>query len=136
MTDKRKDQTRIINPQRSVSSLGPDLDNKSTQIRRGVIVAKLTVIDGPGKGTALPVFLGDNAVGRADQNRIALNFGDGTIYREAHAWIATSSEGFSIEHGGRANPVHVNGERVQKRRSITMGDQIKLGSTTLRLDPY
>ena len=119
----------------SKPSVAPDDSNKGTQLRRGKGLAAITVIDGPGAGTSHPVYSGDNAIGRSDQNRICLAFGDDAIHREGHAWISAKDGKFSIEHGGKSNPVYVNGDKIADSRPLKPGDQIKLGKTTLRLDP-
>lgn len=112
-----------------------DLDDKGTQVRRGNALATLKVMDGPGAATSHPIYPGDNAIGRSPQNRVQLAFGDDAIHREGHAWIYAQDGGFAIEHGGKPNAVYVNGEKISGRRPLKHGDQIKLGATTLRLDP-
>jgi hypothetical protein len=119
----------------SKPSVAPDDGNKGTQLRRGRGLAVIKIIDGPGAGTSHPVYSGDNAIGRGDQNRISLAFGDDAIHREGHAWISAQDGKFSIEHGGKGNPVYVNGDKITDSRSLKPGDQIKMGKTTLRLDP-
>jgi hypothetical protein len=134
MGDKETDRTTIRQHGENPSEEF-DIDGVNTQIRRGQSMATITVVEGPGAGTAHVVYPGDNAIGRGPQNRIALPFGDEEIHREGHAWISARDGQFSIRHGGKNNPVYVDGVRVTDSRSIKLGDQIKLGVTTLRLDP-
>ncbi len=133
--EKGNERTRIVDADKAPEPVEVDSDGKSSQVRRGLIVATVTIVEGPGVGNSFAVYRGDNAIGRGPQNRVELNFGDETIHREPHAWINADEKSFIIEHGGKANPVHVNGQRIEGIRSIVFGDRIKIGSTTLRLDP-
>jgi hypothetical protein len=133
--EKGNERTRIVDADEAGGPLDVDSDGKSTQVRRGPVVATVTIVEGPGVGNSFAVYGGDNAIGRGPQNRIELNFGDETIHRERHAWINADEKSIIIEHGGKANPVHVNGQRIEGVRTIVFGDRIKIGSTTLRLDP-
>lgn len=111
-----------------------DLDDKGTQLPGRNTLAMLRVTAGPGTGTCHGIYPGDNAIGRSSQNRISLAFGDDAIHRDGHAWIHANDREFFIEHGGKSNAVYVNGEKVSSRRPLKIGDEVKLGSTTLRLD--
>ena len=51
-----------------------------------------------------------------------------------HARVVRGADGeLSIEDLGSANGTFVNGERVSGRRSLSMGDSVRVGSTTLEL---
>lgn len=112
-----------------------NLDDKSTQLPGRSTLATLKVIAGPGAGASFALYPGDNAIGRSAQNRVSLAFGDDAIHRDGHAWIQAKSGEIVVEHGGKSNAVYVNGEKLDVRRALQFGDQIKLGATTLRLDP-
>lgn len=112
------------------SEFGTQLGRRSGK----TAVAVIKVVEGPGAGTSLPVYPGDNAIGRNDRNNIPLAFGDDSIHREGHAWIRVKDGTFAIVHGGQSNPVYLNGEKVSDSRPLKVGDHIKLGATTLRLD--
>jgi type III secretion system (T3SS) inner membrane Yop/YscD-like protein len=130
---EKHNQTKFLGSTRPSTPL--DTEDKGTQLPGRQVLAKIMVLDGPGAGTSLAVYSGDNAIGRSPENRIALAFGDEAIHRVGHAWITARDGKFSIEHGGKSNPLYVNGEKVSDRRPIGLGDQIKVGATTLRLDP-
>lgn len=135
MADNEKTQTVHIPGAKSGG--GANLDGLSTQVlldKSNTPVGLLTVIEGEGKGQSRPVFSGANQVGRSADNRIPLDFGDKTISRTQHAVIEydASRRMFRIYDGGKANPIHVNGERLQSERPLQNGDQIKIGLTTLR----
>lgn len=132
--DKETDRTMI--PQEGESSTEEfDTDGRTTQIGKGPSMATITVVEGPGAGAVFVVYPGDNAIGRGPQNNIALAFGDDAIHRRGHAWISVRNGQFTIEHGSQHNPVYVEGERLTDSRPIKLGDHIRLGMTTLRLDP-
>jgi hypothetical protein len=129
-----QNQATVINASKN-GAPHVDLDEKGTQLPGRSTLAILKVIDGPGAGASLAVYPGDNAIGRSAQNRVSLAFGDDAIHRDGHAWIHAKAGELVIEHGGKSNAVYVNGEKLDVRRPLKLGDQIKLGSTTLRLDP-
>ncbi len=130
-------ETRIVRPGDRGS--GEALDDISTQILRdksNQIVAKLVVIEGPGAGKAVSIFTGTNQIGRGDDMRVQINFGDDTISRQQHAVITfdTTKAEVRIYDGGKPGGLWVNGTRVTADQAIRFGDLIKLGETTLRLE--
>lgn len=136
---KDRERTRTLHiPGQEEPRLGATINDLPTQVRTdssNLKVGVLKVVAGPGKGEERPVFSGTNEVGRSDENRIPLDFGDNTISRQQHAVISydTSRDEFRIFDGGKQNPVHVNGERLSGDRPLFDGDTIKIGLTTLRL---
>ncbi|HZT46345.1 MAG TPA: biotin/lipoyl-containing protein, partial [Hyphomicrobiaceae bacterium] len=52
----------------------------------------LVVVKGPGRGGFRPVYVGMNSIGRDPGQRISLSFGDDSISREEHAYIAYDEE--------------------------------------------
>jgi pSer/pThr/pTyr-binding forkhead associated (FHA) protein len=136
MTNRDKTQTVHIPAAFSAGS-GANLDNVSTQVlgdKSNIKVGELVVIEGAGKGEMRPVFSGTNQVGRSEENRIPLDFGDPTISRLQHAVITYDPgiNAFRIYDGGKQNPIHVNGERLTSDRAMQHGDTIRIGMTTLR----
>jgi pSer/pThr/pTyr-binding forkhead associated (FHA) protein len=133
-----RERTRTIQVPGGEEARRPaNMDDLPTQVitdTSNLKVGVLKVVDGPGKGQERPVFSGTNQVGRSADNRIPLDFGDNTISRQQHAVIAYdgSSGDFRIFDGGKQNPVSVNGERLSGDRSLSDGDTIKIGLTTLR----
>ncbi len=130
-------ETRIVRP--GVSGSGEALDDISTQLIRdksNAVVAKLTITGGPGAGNAVSIFSGTNQIGRGDDMRVQINFGDDTISRQQHAVITYDAKNLEVRiyDGGRPGGLWVNGERVTADAQVRLGDLIKLGETTLRLD--
>lgn len=129
-------ETRIKRPGESGS--GDALDDISTQIIRdksNQIVGTLMVVEGPGAGNSVNLFSGTNQIGRGDDMRVQINFGDDTISRQQHAVITydTTSHEVRIYDGGKPGGVWVNGSRVTADQAVKFGDLIKLGETTLKL---
>jgi hypothetical protein len=97
----------------------------------------LVVVKGPGRGGYRPVFVGMNSVGRDSGQRISLSFGDDSISREDHAYIAYDEEArrFYLQHGGKANLVRLGGRPVLSPTELNPYDLIRIGKTTLRFVP-
>jgi len=97
----------------------------------------LVVVKGPGRGGFRPIFVGMNSVGRDTNQRISLGFGDDSISREDHAYIAYDEEQrrFYLQHGGKANLVRLGGRPVLSPTELNPHDLIRIGKTTLRFVP-
>jgi hypothetical protein len=135
-----KNTTRLAGEAAARERKALNTDNLSTQIlfpkEPQKLVGSLTVVTGPGQGETLSLFAGTNSIGRADTNRVVMNFGDGTISREAHAlitWDSSNGE-FRLYDGGKLNPIKLNGETFPESRALRSGDQILIGETTVRFE--
>lgn len=131
-------ETRIV--RQGETGSGEALDDISTQILRdksNQVVAKLAVIEGPGAGNMVNVFTGTNQIGRGDDMRVQINFGDDTISRQQHAVLTFDADTLEVRiyDGGKPGGVWVNGARVTADQALKAGDLIKLGETTLKLEP-
>jgi pSer/pThr/pTyr-binding forkhead associated (FHA) protein len=131
-------ETRIRRQGEPVGS-GDTLDDISTMINRdrsNQVVGKLVVVEGPGTGNEVKIYTGTNQIGRGDDMRVQLNFGDDTISRQQHAVITFDSKKLEarIHDGGKPGGLWVNGTRITGDQQIKSGDLIKLGETTLKLD--
>jgi len=95
----------------------------------------LVITDGPGRGSAFPLFSGVLSIGRSASQAIALDFGDTSISRENHAAVAFDEEqrSFFIGHGGKSNIIRLNGQPVLSTETMQHGDLLRIGETTLRL---
>lgn len=118
---------------------GEGLDDISTQILRdksNQVVGKLTVVEGPGAGNSVSIFSGTNQIGRGEDMRVQINFGDDTISRQQHAVITYDSKQLEVRvyDGGKPGGLWVNGTRVTADQAVKFGDIIKLGETTLKLE--
>lgn len=88
----------------------------------------LRILDGPQKGQALRVLPGTVAVGRNE-----LNPDDLQMSRQ-HAQITAQGDVWWLVDLNSANGTYHNGRRIFERVVLRMGDEIRLGSTTLRVD--
>jgi len=124
-------ETRIISESR-IDSMGPGIDRMDDPPS-----GWLVVVAGPGKGNAVEFGYGMNCVGRADSERVTLNFGDDRISREKHFTITydEKSRKFYINHGEGNNLTYLGTEPVLQPVEILQGDQIAVGDTVLRFIP-
>ncbi|EXJ09115.1 FHA domain-containing protein [Nitrincola nitratireducens] len=101
------------------------------------VVGWVVIVDGPGKGAALPLGYGMNTIGRANC-RITLNFGDMEVSREPHANITYDPRGrcYYVNHGGGKNLTYLNNAPVLQPVLLNGGEQMQLGATTLKFVPF
>ena len=136
MADKDKpDQTRIMPKQEGDAPRGAaKTDDMMTAVRQ-VVVARLAIIDGPGKGASFNIYNGSNSIGRDPSNNVVpLDFGDTAIHRHEHAYVAHSKGAFEIHDNGKPNPLSVNGKTLIGKQALHLNDLILIGATTLRLE--
>ena len=97
-------------------------------------VGWVVVIEGPGCGECFTLSGGAAQIGRGDDQAIRLDFGDTSISRENHAAIAYDQDDnkFLLAQGGKANLVRLNRRPVLSNETLTHGDEIKIGETTLK----
>lgn len=82
------------------------------------------------RGNVLPLSRGATLVGRSVACKVVLD--DSDVSRR-HARLMVSDDGAEIEDLESANGVFVNGERIDKCRILSNGDQIAIGREELRL---
>lgn len=111
-----------------------DMDKLVTTVRNR-IAGNLVITDGPGKGQSIMFYEGSNSIGRdAAKNVVALDFGDSTVHREAHAYLTCLNGSCTLTTGGKQNPVKVNGSMLMGTQTVGPGDVIVLGQTALRIE--
>lgn len=98
------------------------------------VVGWLVVTAGPGRGAAIELTSGMNAIGRGDDIHVQLDFGDDTISRDAHAYVTYDDEArrFHVSHGGKTNLVRLNNAPVLMTEGLSHGDTLRIGATSLR----
>ncbi|MGB7334695.1 MAG: FHA domain-containing protein [Salaquimonas sp.] len=126
--------TRIIssNPQ-AQGETGNHAQDMSFELAAGWLV----ITEGPGRGCTREIYYGMNSIGRGQNERISLDFGDTAISREAHAYIVFDEKqlDFYIQHGGKSNLVRLNGAPVLAPQELKRGDEIEIGSSKLLFVP-
>lgn len=135
----RRNRTRLIGFDKSGGDV-VDLfeDTPQAAASAGAVqfpVGWLLVVQGPGRGHAIPLVAGMSQIGRGDDQAVRLDFGDNAISRTNHAAIVYDSETrkFILGHGGKANIVRLNNQPVISNEELSDGDQIKIGETMIQL---
>lgn len=106
---------------------------------RDPVVGFLVVVGGPGLGAFRPIFEGNNTVGRQENNRIPLDFGDDAISGEAQAYIRYDSNDRSflfVPNLAKTNVVSVNEKRPTGAVELNAMDVITLGRTQVAFVPF
>ncbi len=100
-------------------------------------VGFLVIIDGPGKGNVLTFGYGMNSIGRAESERVVIDFGDDRLSREKHAMVTFDGESrtFYVQHGGGPNLTYLGDDPVLTPEELSPGDRIRLGDTVLLFLP-
>ncbi len=114
------------------------------QVKRGAfeqdpVVGWLVVVGGPGIGQYRPIFEGNNTLGRATSNRIAIDFGDDAISSEEQAYIRYDSAERSflfVPNLSKTNVVSVNEKRPTGAVELSQMDVITMGRTQLVFVPF
>lgn len=98
------------------------------------VVGWLVVVDGPGAGSSLRLGSGQNSLGRGQEARVKLDFGDSQISRSTHALVSYDPKGnrFYVQQGTGTNLTYLNGEPVLAPTPLPSGSELVLGETTLR----
>ena len=101
-------------------------------------VGWLVVVRGPGKGRALTLGNGMNAIGRGGECRVRMDFGDDNISRTNHARLVYEprQRRWLLNHGDGTNLTYLNGEVVMSTVELQSGAEIQLGDTTLRFQAF
>jgi hypothetical protein len=103
------------------------------------VVGWLVVVGGPGLGAYRPVFEGNNTVGRAATNRIALDFGDEAISAEEQAYLRYDSSDRTfllVPNMSKTNIVSVNNTKPTAAVELKAMDVVTMGRTQLVFMPF
>ncbi len=133
---RRRNQTRVLgfdNAEGDVVSMFDKAEKTSGAVRAKFPVGWMLVVEGPGRGECFALEAGMSQIGRGDDQAIKLDFGDNSISRVNHAAVVYDPEthNFMLGHGGKKNIVRLNGAPVISNETLSTGDRIKLGETTL-----
>ena len=102
------------------------------------VVGWLVVVAGPGQGQVCKLGYGTNSLGRGENARARLDYGDEGISRENHAALTYDSRGrkFYLQHGGGVNLTYLGDTPVLTPTSLEPMQDICIGDTTLRFVPF
>ena len=109
-----------------------DADQQLTDLPTGCLL----IVDGPGKGSVLPLGFGHNTIGRGDDMRVRVDFGDDAISRNHTAIRYDDRNNDFIIFPGNNNVYLTENELVLAPASLNPGCLIMLGETTLRFVPF
>ena len=141
--------TRVVRGK--VSDPGPAAQSVRTQVVRGKpkvarddfaedpVVGWLVVIGGPGLGAFRPIFEGNNTIGRGEDQRIPIDFGDNTISSTEQAYIRYDSMDRSflfVPNLSKTNVVAINSKRPTGAVKLEHMDVISMGRTQLAFVPF
>lgn len=92
----------------------------------------LVVIQGPGLGNSVQIGSGMNVIGRSEEERVALPFGDMQISSKDHVRIIYDDEGrnFMIVPGSGKNVSRLNGQIVAMPMLLPSASVIQLSKNT------
>ncbi len=101
------------------------------------VVGWLAIVEGPGKGKAMQLGYGSNAIGRGETARVNLDFGDDQISRGGHAIVTYDPRGkkFYVQHGGGTNLTYLDDQPVLIPIELPALSHISIGNTVLRFVP-
>lgn len=101
------------------------------------VVGWMAIVSGPGAGDYVRLGYGMNSIGRADDQRCKLNFGDEKISRQNHASITYDPRGrkFYLQHGGGQNLTYIGEVPVLQPTELKGGEFLIIGNTVLRFVP-
>lgn len=130
------DHTKIFKPS-SATKQGGSSDS-DTSLTEDPVVGWLVVVSGPGKGASLKLGFGMNPIGRAQEERVSLNFGDEEISRTGHAVLTYDPKGnkFYLQHGGGVNLTYLGDSPVLQASELKGREIISIGKTQLCFVPF
>jgi len=131
---REEGKTRLVTPQRRL----PEDQAARNDPMNDPPVGWMVIVRGCGKGRVLTLGNGMNSIGRGENARVRVNFGDDTIARANHARVAYEPRNrrFLLSHGDGSNLTYLNGELVMESREIRSGAVIEVGATTLRFQAF
>ena len=103
------------------------------------VVGWLVVVGGAGLGAFRPIYEGNNTIGRAKSQRIAIDFGDETISGEEQAYIRYDSvdrKFLLVPNLAKTNIVAINDRKPTGAVELAAMDLITMGRTQLVFVPF
>jgi pSer/pThr/pTyr-binding forkhead associated (FHA) protein len=93
---------------------------------------------GAGRGRSLPLGYGLHSVGRGEDQRVSLQFGDKGISRRNHVIVSYDDQGrrFYVSPGHGAAIAYLNGQPILQPFPLQAGDRVLVGKTEFVLVPF
>ncbi len=126
------DQTRLVDRHEEKTQLQL-IDSIDIGEEIDPVVGWLVVVKGLGLGRSVNIGAGMNVVGRSDNSRVALPYGDMTISGDDHLRIIydDSSRTFLLAPGTGKNITRLNGQVVTSTMPLPNGSVIELSKKTV-----
>jgi hypothetical protein len=132
-------RTRIYRPNQPDPPEGasPNVDRAAGDPMDDPPVGWLVIVRGPGRGRVATLGMGVNSIGRGEDERVSLDYGDELVSRKNHGTITYDPRGrrFYVQHGGGTNLTYVDNEPVLSPRELEPLARVQMGSTVLRFVP-
>lgn len=90
----------------------------------------LAIVQGPRRGTILPLVLPHTLIGRIESNHIVLD--DASISR-VHARLVLDATGVTVEDLRSTRGTQVNGRTIDRPTPLRDGDEVRVGEVVLVL---
>ena len=91
---------------------------------------KVVVLDGPTRGTTVPLSEAPILIGRGNDAAIRL---DDDYVSTRHARIAASGDQWFVEDLGSTNGTYIGNVRITQPTTLTLGTQVRVGKTVIEL---
>ena len=127
--------TKLFRPNRVAKPRDPQVDTPAAadgdEELLDPVVGWLVIIEGPGRGNSLKLGFGMNAIGRAPDERVSVDFGDTEISRKSHATLTYDPRGrkFYLQHGDGTNLTYLGDNPVLQPAELKGGEIIGIGNT-------
>ena len=92
--------------------------------------SRVTIIDGPGKGTSVALSSLPVTIGRAKESTIVL---DDDFASNKHAQLVPSGGAWMLEDVGSTNGTLLGNSKLSAPTAVKVGNRIKIGRSTLEI---
>lgn len=127
-------QTRILEDDKTALYNPADFLGESTEIDYSAdpVVGWLVIVKGPGLGYSIPLGSGSNSIGRSDEERACINFGDKMISQKDHLRVIYDEEErqFIVAPGSGKNVSRLEGKIIASPQVLNNFEFIALSKNT------
>lgn len=101
-------------------------------------VGCLLICGGPGVGNYRILGMGHNTIGRGDENRVVMDFGDGSISSEKALSIVYEprENRYFVRAAEGINLAYLGGNAIMETTELKGGEEIQLGQTMMKFIPF
>lgn len=119
-------------PDKTVIAIGMSREEDAAAAMEDPLVGWIVVVRGPGQGRAVTIGAGMNTIGRAEEERVSLPFGDMQISARDHLRIIydDAARSFMVVPGTGKNVSRINGQIVAMPMALENHATIQLTRNT------